>query len=63
VSETQAVTPSTRGPLAIIAGAGDFPPRLASIAAWQGRPVYVAALDGAADPTAFGAAAPSRAAT
>ncbi len=56
MSETQAVTPSTRGPLAIIAGAGDFPPRLAAIAAGQGRPVYVAALDGAADPAAFGAA-------
>lgn len=56
MSETQAVTPSTRGPLAIIAGAGDFPPRLAAIAAGQGRSVYVAALDGAADPAAFGLA-------
>ncbi|KPH82288.1 LpxI family protein [Bosea vaviloviae] len=45
-----------RGPLAIIAGAGDFPPRLAELAAASGRPVFIAALDGAADPSAFGQA-------
>lgn len=56
MSAGPAVTPATRGPLAIIAGAGDFPPRLAALAAQQGRSVFVAALDGAADPAAFGAA-------
>lgn len=40
-------------PLAIIAGGGDFPPALARIVRATGRPVYVAALDGAADPAAF----------
>lgn len=44
------------GPLAIIAGAGDFPPRLASLAAATGRPVFIAALEGAAVPAAFGPA-------
>ncbi|KPF72994.1 hypothetical protein IP69_03410 [Bosea sp. AAP35] len=44
----------TRGPLAIIAGAGEFPLRLAAVAAQRGRTVFVAALDGAADPAAFG---------
>lgn len=43
-------------PLAIIAGAGDFPPRLASLAAAGGRQVFIAALEGAAVPSAFGAA-------
>jgi hypothetical protein len=55
VNAAPASTPATHAPLAIIAGAGDFPPRLAALAAQQGRPVYVAALDGAADPTTFGA--------
>lgn len=45
-----------RGPLAIIAGAGDFPPRLADFAARGGRPVFIAALEGAAEPSAFGTA-------
>lgn len=40
-------------PLAIIAGGGDFPPALARILRQAGRPIYVAALDGAADPAAF----------
>lgn len=44
------------GPLAIIAGAGDFPPRLASLAARSGRRLFIAALEGAADPSAFGGA-------
>lgn len=43
-------------PLAIIAGAGDFPPHLASLAVTSGRPVFIAALEGAADPSAFGSA-------
>lgn len=43
-------------PLAIIAGAGDFPPRLASLAAAGGRRVFIAALEGAAVPAAFGTA-------
>ena len=45
-----------RGPLAIIAGAGEFPPRLAAIATQRGRSVFIAALEGAADPSAFGGA-------
>ncbi|KRE16565.1 hypothetical protein ASE63_15235 [Bosea sp. Root381] len=49
------VSPALRGPLAIIAGAGDFPPQLAGLAADGGRQVFVAALEGAADPAAFGA--------
>lgn len=40
-------------PLAIIAGGGDFPPALARILRQAGRPIYVAALDGAADAAAF----------
>ena len=40
-------------PLAIIAGGGDFPPALARIMRETGSPVYVAALDGAADLAAF----------
>ncbi|WNJ93302.1 LpxI family protein [Bosea sp. 685] len=46
---------AARGPLAIIAGGGDFPPALAEIAARQGHGLFVAALDGAADPARFGA--------
>ncbi|WP_354192655.1 hypothetical protein [Bosea sp. OAE506] len=53
MSAGPAVTPATRGPLAIIAGAGDFPPRLAALAAQQGRSVFVAALDGAAESRCF----------
>jgi DUF1009 family protein len=45
-----------RQPLAIIAGGGDFPPHLASIAAGRGGTLFIAALDGAADPLAFGQA-------
>jgi DUF1009 family protein len=45
-----------RGPLAIIAGGGDFAPALARLAAARGMRIFVAALDGAADPKAFGAA-------
>lgn len=44
-----------RGPLAIIAGAGDFPPQLAALATEGGGQVFIAALEGAADPAAFGA--------
>lgn len=41
--------------LGIIAGGGDFPPALARIIRASGQPVFIAALDGAADPAAFGA--------
>lgn len=44
---------ATAGALAIIAGGGDFPVELARIAAARGERVFVAALDGAADPAAF----------
>ncbi|MDR6870192.1 DUF1009 family protein [Bosea sp. BE125] len=47
-------TAVARGPLAIIAGGGDFPPALAEILARQGHSLFVAALDGAADPARFG---------
>jgi DUF1009 family protein len=56
VSAGPASTVALRGPLAIIAGGGDFAPRLAGIAAGRGAAVFVAALEGAADPLAFGAA-------
>lgn len=42
-----------RGPLAIIAGGGDYAPRLARLAAGRGQAIFVAALEGAADPQAF----------
>jgi DUF1009 family protein len=45
---------ATRGPLVMIAGGGDFPPQLAGILAAHGERPYIAALDGAADPAAFG---------
>jgi DUF1009 family protein len=48
------------GPLALIAGSGDYPLQLARIAASHGRRAYVAAIDGAADPAAFGADADVR---
>lgn len=41
-------TEGTAFPLAIIAGSGEYPPRLASLAAARGHEVYVAAVDGAA---------------
>jgi len=41
------------GKLAIIAGGGDFPVELARIVAGGSERVFVAALDGAADPAAF----------
>ncbi|MDP3409608.1 LpxI family protein [Bosea sp. (in: a-proteobacteria)] len=56
MSAEPAGAPPARGPLAIIAGAGEFPPRLAAVAARRGRSVFVAALEGAADPAAFGPA-------
>ncbi len=45
-----------KGPLAIIAGGGDYPPALARIAEGRGLSLFVAALEGAADPSAFGQA-------
>ncbi len=56
MSVDPAATALSDRPLAIIAGAGDFPPRLAGLAAGGGRPVFIAALEGAAVPAAFGAA-------
>lgn len=44
----------------MIAGGGDFPPQLAGILAAHGEPPYIAALDGAADPAAFGEGADLR---
>lgn len=40
-------------PLAIIAGSGEYPPRLASLAAARGHEVFVAAVEGAASIDAF----------
>jgi DUF1009 family protein len=40
--------------LAIIAGGGEYPPRLARLAADRGHKVYVAAIEGAAAPADFG---------
>jgi DUF1009 family protein len=54
VSTAAPASPALRGRLAIIAGAGDFPPQLARLATGSGRQVFVAALEGAADPAAFG---------
>lgn len=43
-----------RGPLVLIAGAGEYPLRLARNLADHGERPFVAALEGAADPAAFG---------
>lgn len=43
-----------RGPLAMIVGSGDYPLQLARIVTGRGERPYIAALDGAADPAAFG---------
>lgn len=40
-------------PLAIIAGGGEYPPHLARLAAARGHQLYVAAIDGAANPSDF----------
>lgn len=56
MSEYPAASALNDRPLAIIAGAGDFPPRLASLAAAEGRRVFIAALEGAAVPASFGTA-------
>lgn len=53
MSSEPAGAPPTRGPLAIIAGGGDYPPLLARLAAARGHAVFVAGLEGAADPAAF----------
>lgn len=45
---------SARGPLVLIAGAGEYPVRLARILSDHGEGPFVAALEGAADPAAFG---------
>lgn len=43
------------GPLAMIAGGGDYPPALARIVASRGAALFVAAIEGVADPHAYGA--------
>ncbi len=45
---------TVRGPLVLIAGAGEYPLRLARILADRGEKPFIAALEGAADPAAFG---------
>ncbi|GAU84953.1 LpxI family protein [Bosea sp. BIWAKO-01] len=40
-------------PLAIIAGGGEYPPHLARLAAARGHQLYIAAIDGAANPSDF----------
>ncbi|MCO5093258.1 LpxI family protein [Bosea sp. (in: a-proteobacteria)] len=49
--------PTTRGPLALIAGGGDYPLQLARSLTGSGERPYIAALEGATDPAAFGAEA------
>ena len=44
-----------RGPLAMIAGGGDYPLQLARSLTQGGERPYIVALDGAADPAAFDA--------
>jgi DUF1009 family protein len=46
-----------RGPLALIAGGGDYPLQLARSLMENGERPYIVALDGATDPAAFGAGA------
>ncbi|MGO4404890.1 LpxI family protein [Bosea sp. RAF48] len=45
---------AARGPLVLIAGAGEYPLRLARNLADHGERPFIAALEGAADPAAFG---------
>lgn len=45
---------TARGPLVLIAGAGEYPVRLARSLADHGERPFIAALEGAADPAAFG---------
>jgi len=45
---------TARGPLVLIAGAGEYPIRLAQSLADHGERPFIAALEGAADPAAFG---------
>lgn len=40
-------------PLAIIAGGGEYPPHLARLATARGHQLYIAAIDGAANPSDF----------
>ena len=42
------------GPLALIAGGGDYPPALARIVTRRGSGIFVAAIEGVADPQAYG---------
>lgn len=45
---------AARGPLVLIAGGGDYPVHLARALAAHGERPFIAALDGVADPAAFG---------
>ncbi len=54
MSPDPTAAPPVRGPLAVIAGGGDYPPLLTRLASERGHGVFVAGLEGAADPAAFG---------
>ena len=43
-----------RGPLALVAGGGDYPLQLARILAGRGQRPFIVAIDGVAEPEAFG---------
>ncbi len=47
-------TEAPRGPLVLVAGGGDYPLQLARILANRGERPFIAAIDGVADPAAFG---------
>lgn len=47
-------TEAGRGPLALVAGGGDYPLQLARILATRGERPFIVAIDGVADPAAFG---------
>jgi DUF1009 family protein len=53
---TQPAGGDTAGPLALLAGGGDFPVELTRILVGRGESPFVAALDGVADPLSFGGA-------
>lgn len=53
MSASRTGTEGAAFPLAIIAGSGEYPPRLASLAAARGHEVFVAAVEGAARIDAF----------
>jgi len=53
VSQTAPSPDRPTGPLALIAGGGAYPADLARILTERGQPLFVAAIEGAADPAAF----------